>query len=225
MVTTSDTPPWRTPKGSPAVLGPTSVSAMTTTVNINKDYTTSNPSQSPVSTLADTDLEAPPGKWRKCETLNRDPYHGNKLGSSMGEFTAVAVNPPYDAIPLGTPRRIHPMGSQLYPPPTAPWRKSEGGTGLPAAKPRSSPCNPGSSTDHFTKSSSSTALPVSVPRVLNGNVEQPWNKLNVKCGLYPSLPQVTLPMHGTVLILSSGPSSNPANLQHSLRSLNLKVEA
>ena len=114
-------------------------------------------------------LEGPPGKWQKCD----DP----------------PLLDPYTRVPIPVMSTAAPL----------PWRKSAGGTGLPAAK----------------------------PRLSSGNPEpppEPWNKLNGKCGLYPQQPDIT-PQFSTVLILFSGPSSNPANLQHALRKLNLKVEA
>ena len=83
---------------------------------------------------------------------------------------------------------------------TAPWRKAAGGTGLPQARPRSSLVNPGSA------------------------ATEPWNKYNAKCGLYPQKQPINT-LTGTVLILFSGPKSNPSNLQHALRKLNLSVEA
>ena len=93
-------------------------------------------------------LEPPPGKWQRCGDLPsaartttvppppviiQDQYSGTASSS-----TATADN------------------AQSYY--TAPWRKSEGGTGLPAAQPRF---------DSF---------------------QRPWNKLNTKCGLYPQGP-------------------------------------
>ena len=136
--------------------------------------------------------ETPPGKWQKCGGPPQlDPYYNVPAVSPEPIIQQISLHETIGtAFPNAAP------GNSLKSE-TAPWRKSVGGTGLPAAK----------------------------PRLDKGIFEQPWNKLNGKCGLYPQVPPPTIPKYGTILILFSGPSSNPANLQHALRKLNLKVEA
>ena len=75
--TSSDTPPWRIPKGSPVILGPAITTVVSAADNNTTAFITSMPSQSPVVTLVDANVEAPPGKWRKCETQQTDTYQQN----------------------------------------------------------------------------------------------------------------------------------------------------
>ena len=73
------------------------------------------------------------------------------------------------------------------------------------AKHRLNQCVPETSSDHISKAVGSTSLPASVPNVPKLNFEQPWNKFNGKCGLYPQIPSPALPKHGTVFIFFQGP--------------------
>ena len=123
--------------------------------------------------------EAPPGKWQKLA----DPSPSTAATSSSSISTVVD---PYKDMPTLSSDDTTSKSSF-----TAPWRKSAGGTGLPAAK----------------------------PKVTQGSTSTPWNKLTSQ----PTSTSSTAT--GTILILFSGPKSNPANLQHSLRKLGLEVDA
>jgi hypothetical protein len=133
--------------------------------------------------------------------VNHDITSTTKCQPSLAHAPLAAYPefPPGQWQKCGEPPLIAEVTSQSDIPP---WRKSVGGTGLPAAKPRES-----------------RSVPYQPVDVIKGNG---------KTGLFPNrqwCQDNTLPIHGTVLILFSGPKSNKANLQHALRKLKLKVEA
>ena len=161
----SETPTSQPQASIPTVLQPAILSkSSNSTCNITTcTPNTPLPSASTIlaKALKPVHPEAPPGKWQKQGEAIADPYPSTDV-------------PPMDK-------------ALYYGMRSAPWRKSEGGTGLPAATHRSNHSQPAqrSELNINNGSSGSTCPPEFVPKLPKHYDEQPWNKFSAKCGLHP----------------------------------------
>ena len=144
--------------------------------------------------------DQPPGTWQRCgEPPGGDPYYNMSniySGDGKGSPPPITDSPNADS--------YHNMGGH-------PWTPMLNHSGDGVSK------NPRTLSEPVSGSLSSADSP-------------PWRRAvtyfpNLKCGLHPQPVPPTITAGSTVPILFSSPRSNSANLQHSLRKLNINVEA
>lgn len=160
--------------------------------------TISNPMPLPVAHATCPYPDPPPGTWQRCgDPPSKDIYHNMSTHPNSGDGISTTV-------PLTASNTDSPNLDPYY------------------NMPKLIQSGDGASRDTLTTFSKPA------PGPSPSTDSPPWRNTtypNLKCGVHPQVrpPKVAAP--ATTLILFSGPKSNPVNLQHPLRKLNINVEA